>query len=273
MTRLLFKNGGKVDYIDALLADVILNSHPSTAAGLTRILLENGANPNYNRAASDHAFVFLDAVKRDDYALVQVLVQSGADVNVKGLGQRGALHEACKKGNTAIVKLLLERGVDVDAKYFIFFKGIVQKFIVFFFDPFLFFNRASSAENRSFTESVNTPLFELIEIGTANGKRERTDPSESLEIAKLLIEKGADVNATGYVPWDWDKTNPKGFTDATLLEYAQKLNAGGLVKLFLKNGAKKHRNPPYKTFTFYSKEDYEAFKVWWNQHLQSKQKK
>lgn len=121
MVKLFFKNGGKVEYIDALLADVVLNCSRSNAAALARILLENGANPNYNRAATDRAFIFLDAVKKDDLALVQVLIQAGADINVKGIGQRGALHEACKRGNVGIVKALLEKGIDVNSKFIIFF--------------------------------------------------------------------------------------------------------------------------------------------------------
>jgi len=245
LVKTLFKNGANVEAIDVLLSDVVLHASRARVADLARVLLDNGANPNFNRSVEDHAFILLDAVKRDDRHLVRVLLQAGADPTVKGAGKRTALHEACRRGNVGIIKALLEKGIDVNPK-------------------------ATPADAPIGTDPKNIPLFDLIEYGTSCGKREITDLSEAVEIANLLVERGADVNAVGLVPWDWNKTSPKGFIEATVLEYANRLNASALVKVFLKGGAKISRNPPYKTFTFYTKEDYQAFKKWWDQYLQSK---
>ena len=49
-------------------------------------------------------------------AVVQVLMEKGADVDAKDEGQETALHRAAESGHEAVVRLLLEAKADVDAK-------------------------------------------------------------------------------------------------------------------------------------------------------------
>ena len=62
------------------------------------------------------------AVRRGDQALVEQLLECGADINCKsfvnafGHGGFAALHLAVLKGNGALVNLLLERGADINCK-------------------------------------------------------------------------------------------------------------------------------------------------------------
>lgn len=44
------------------------------------------------------------------------LVQSGANVNAKGLDNDTPLHDAASNGHLKLIKLLVERGADIHAK-------------------------------------------------------------------------------------------------------------------------------------------------------------
>jgi hypothetical protein len=56
------------------------------------------------------------AVASEDIALVQLLLNRGADIEAKSNDKETALHVAAGEGNTAVVQLLLDRGADIEAK-------------------------------------------------------------------------------------------------------------------------------------------------------------
>lgn len=56
---------------------------------------------------------FLDAVGKGDKEAVQVLLESGADVNFAYKGEKGALRVAVKNGDKEMVSLLLDKGADI----------------------------------------------------------------------------------------------------------------------------------------------------------------
>ncbi|KAF7282805.1 hypothetical protein GWI33_001950 [Rhynchophorus ferrugineus] len=50
------------------------------------------------------------------YEVAQKLIQSGANVNAKGLDNDTPLHDAVDNGHIKLIKLLVEKGADIHAK-------------------------------------------------------------------------------------------------------------------------------------------------------------
>src|SRR3954471_21957055 len=98
---------------------------------------------------------FQDAARKGDAAAVRKLLDEGVDVNTRFRYDATALFYACDHGHLEVVRLLLERGADMSIK-----------------DTFYGF----------------TPL--ALAISPAQKKK-----PEHMEIAKLLIQKGAPGKA------------------------------------------------------------------------------
>jgi len=113
--------------------------------------------------------------------LAPVLIAAGADVNARDRRNDRPLHLAAEYGNAAIVRVLLERGADVNAP---------------------------GAMNR-------TPLH-----AAADGLAGTQDADGRLQVARLLIAGGANVNAktrdAGFTP-EWYAEGNKSYAIAELL--------------------------------------------------------
>lgn len=82
-------------------------------AGMVRLLLEQGADPNLRNDAGATALMW--AV--DDLEKTRLLLDRGADVNARsGDARTPLLIAAGQFGNTAVVKLLLDHGADLSPK-------------------------------------------------------------------------------------------------------------------------------------------------------------
>ncbi|KXS22249.1 ankyrin [Gonapodya prolifera JEL478] len=77
---------------------------------IVNLLLQHGADVNL--VASDGFTALLNACVSGQVSTARKLVDRGANVNIGGKGS--ALHYACVSKNTELVKLLIERGADVD---------------------------------------------------------------------------------------------------------------------------------------------------------------
>ena len=80
---------------------------------ITKLLLDKGANI-HEMAVTDP--LLLTASRNGDEAIVGLLLENGAGVNVGGGSDKTALKEASSHGHEAIVRLLLEKGAHVHAK-------------------------------------------------------------------------------------------------------------------------------------------------------------
>ncbi|KAI0272290.1 ankyrin repeat-containing domain protein [Gloeopeniophorella convolvens] len=169
-------------------------------------LLDRGADVN---APDDfHGSVLQKAVSNGRLDIVQLLLNHGADVNVKG----GTLQEAASKGNRDIVLLLLDHGADVNAKGGLYGGSALQE--------------AASNGNLDIIQllldhgaDVNVPgghYGSALQGAASNGK---------LDIVQLLLDRGADVNTPG------------GFYGSALQVAASRNGALELVQLLVDHGA------------------------------------
>ena len=123
------------------------------------------------------------AAERGRTEVVKLLLEKGADVNVKQIGTGAtALIMASQGGHTEVVKLLLEKGADVNAKDN---NGITALLI---------------ASSKGRTEVVKLLLGKGADVNvktTNDGTTAMWQASQNghTEVVKLLLEKGADVNA------------------------------------------------------------------------------
>lgn len=82
-------------------------------AEAVKALLKQGANPNARNYWRDSPLLI--AVRADHAELAQVLLDAGAEVNVKGLGYT-PLGLAARNGSLPLVRLLLKAGANPDRK-------------------------------------------------------------------------------------------------------------------------------------------------------------
>ena len=161
-----------------------------------------------------------DAIKKDDIARVQKLIESGADVNQINENGQTPLHAACFFDSLKIVRLLLKKGakktINVQNK-----NGLTplhwacEK------------NNLKTTElllKNGATKSVDTPEnnYGMTPLFLACNKN-------NLKMATLLLQYGANVN----------HVNVNGETLLFLACYHSNLE---VVKLLLKNGAKETIN-------------------------------
>jgi uncharacterized protein len=146
-------------------------------------LLQRGANINAQEPINGH-FALQYAINWPDIALLKLLLDKGANVNLTDKGGNTALTDAARRGGpeyAAITKLLIERGADVHANgdsAIIDAAREAQPDIVR-----LLLSKGAPANVRDPDRKNNTVLMEA-----ASGS--------SVENVQLLIEAGADIQAT-----------------------------------------------------------------------------
>jgi ankyrin repeat protein len=155
-----------------------------------KLLLEKGAD--VNTKYEDGSTTLMMAIQRDLMDTVKFLVEKGAEVNAENRYYQTPLMMASERGQTDIVKLLIERGANVDAKNM---DGLT---------PLIMTIRGRVPYGAEVNAKDRTDILKpLIEHG-ANVHTKGRDGFTPLIIAighrqvnsiKLLIEKGADVNA------------------------------------------------------------------------------
>ena len=188
-------------------------------------LLAGGANANDNTAV-------ILATRLD---VLKLLLDHGADVNIKQGGGYTALTSATWSGDVARAKLLLERGADVNAKdqsgrtvLMIAAEAMVsngirpptEEFVRRFMDVLTLFV-TSRADVNAKNNDGRTALF----IAAGNG---------DVNLTKFLLDHGADVNAS-------DREG------RTALTHAVSGGSTDLVKILLAKGADVNAGPAART--------------------------
>ena len=83
---------------------------------ITRYLLLKGADPNSHSQNGFQVYPIHSATTANHSMIVKMLLEGGADVNVKQMSGVTPLHSAAHNGNIELLILLLEAGAEVKAR-------------------------------------------------------------------------------------------------------------------------------------------------------------
>lgn len=235
------KAGANPDATDVDGTPALMNAALYSKAAALRLLLEHGANPNATDRTGATALIWAAA----DPEKALLLIERGADVNVRSRPGRTALMTAASAaGGARVVKALLEKGAQVDARdeidpMPILFTGggrgtaLIEAARVGDAESIRLLVSKGADVNAATANGV-TALTEAVLFGRsnvaayllANGASVKIrasvieHPVLSLAamrgdagIAKMLIEKGAEVNAQdamGHTPLMWAAYSDRG---------------------------------------------------------------
>jgi len=197
VTKLLQDSPQSVDLCDPWQRTPLVLAAACGQEDLVRLLLDQGADPNYRPRRGSLTALGM-AAQRGDAAMAELLLAHGANVNdhvyqlptplwtaVRRVGNYADLggydvREQPSERHFAVVKLLLEHGGDTEIPYY----------------------RGSPLLNLVLAQSINLTLLELLfQHGANPNATDNGGPPvlyyalpRGLPLVKLLVEHGADVN-------------------------------------------------------------------------------
>ena len=163
--------------------------HYATAKGYTfllEVLLEKKVF-DMNAVGEWGESPLMTAIKKGYTEMASLLVQKGADIFTK-VQQQSPLHFASRLGQEEIVSLLIEKGADINDKDTVM-NTPLHIAIKYEHYKVAIYLLKKGAYPDSKDSTGNTPLH-LIASDHIQ------DPKKKVELAKLLIEKGADMEAS-----------------------------------------------------------------------------
>ncbi|KAJ7096132.1 ankyrin repeat-containing domain protein [Mycena epipterygia] len=173
IARLLLENGADMNASHGNHGSALQAASSFGHTAVVRLLLENGAE--INMAGGEYATALHAASYEGHEDVVRLLVEAGATVNASHGNHGSALQAASSFGHTAVVRLLLEKGAEINmagGEY----------------------GNALQAACRLLGKGAD------MKAGGEDGSALQTASKQhdgNLEVARLLLEKGADANMTG----------------------------------------------------------------------------
>jgi ankyrin repeat protein len=199
---LLVAAGAEAGAANDLGVTPLLLASTNGNTAIVQALLDGGADPDGGRPGQENPL--MRAAWSGSLDVVTTLLDGGADVRAaeSGRGQT-ALMWAVSEGHAAVARVLVERGADVWATTVTHLTGYRARRDVAGFTPLLFAARVGSlASARLLLDAganpndASTDGLSALGLATVRGH---------VEVARLLLEYGADANAgvPGYTPLHW----------------------------------------------------------------------
>ena len=176
---------------------------------IAKALIDNGALVNLR--ADDGFNALMEAVRTDNIKMAKLLIEHGSDINIKNKDGKNMIMIACENGNEEMFNLLVENNADINEKSSWGASALIYASEKGNINIMKYLIDNGIDVNGKADDNGDTPLFWAV------------TGQNPYEASKLLIENGADVNAT----------NNSGVAPATIL-------AGSVpevVKLLKDNGA------------------------------------
>lgn len=169
--------------------------------------------------------VLIEAVKNGNVEIVKILMENGADVNIKHSNGTTPLIEAAGDGSVEIIKILIENGASVNA---IRSDGTTPLFnaIAHHHNNIARIIIENGADLNTFSyRQGDTPLIKVLKqansmlIVMGGG----TSPESRKQLVALMLEKGVDINAK----------NKKGKTalDYSVRTLKKTMKGGGIERI------------------------------------------
>ena len=218
IAEILIQNGAYVDAVNKNGKSPLNLAVDKGHLNIVEIMLRHGVDgsniTNMRTKNTNHTYHLLHEAADKGYPEVaKLLLENGADVDVRAFYNYTPLFYASKKGHVKVAKVLLENGADSNARQFdqntpLHYAAInghleIAKLLL-----------QNEADVNAIDEHQESPLhYAISDVGHA-------------EIAELLIQNGADVNAR----------EERGITP---LHFAASNGFSIIVEILLKHGAKR----------------------------------
>jgi ankyrin repeat protein len=212
-TRLLLEHGADVNAkSDDLRTPMMIAARRLGDAPIVKLLLDHGANPNPNAKPETESSPLLEAVTAGDADIVEMLLQHGADAKAAGeTGLSMSVATKCAKCLDMLSAKVTDKDVYTASLGDIAVYGDIKS-VRLMLDH--------GADVKAFDPLGRTALMYAA-----------VSDSLSLDVVKLLIERGADVNARS-------RHADAGDQDLTVLDMAKRNGDTPIVQLLVKSGAR-----------------------------------
>ena len=212
-TRLLLDHGADVNArSDGMRTPLMIAAGHFGGAPIVKLLLDHGAKPNPNTNPAGESSPLLEALTVGDASIAELLIERGADAKAAAdLGLTLAVQTKCAK----CLDLLAAKITDKAA-----YTLALQNTAVFGDLRAVRLMLDHGADVKASAPLGRTALMYAA-----------VSDSQPLEVVKLLIERGADVNAI-------DQHNKSGDTGWTVLDIAKKNGATAIVQALVQAGAR-----------------------------------
>jgi ankyrin repeat protein len=212
-TRLLVEHGADVNAkSDDLRTPLMIAARRKGATPIVKFLLDHKANPNPNARPVTESSPLLEALMAGDAAMVEMLIERGADV--KTTADQGLTLGAfanCSRCVELVAPKVTDKDAYTSALQFVAVLGDLKATRLML---------DHGADVNAFDPLGRTPLMYAV-----------LSDALPLDVVKVLIERGADVNAK-------DRHKNSGDAGVTVLDIARRNGHQPIIDLLVKAGAK-----------------------------------